>query len=196
MVPRLKRGFISAVSAKKIPGEVRIVGVLVLLLAALYVFQLISQPSFLKSQVNGVTGLVVADTSKETEPSASQSPKQPATTATAPAETAETVKKTSVQQPAPVTDPIKIVSPPKGSTLSPGFDVNVEVSDQVLTCYYLVKDSGAVSWDRRTKPCKTTVTVTADFCKTVGKDTCYVYAEAADGNNNIIGSDNAYYSIK
>lgn len=181
------------VAGMRVPSEVRIVGVLVLLLAALYVFQLISQPSFLKSQVKGVTGLVVADTNNE------------ASSSTAPAQPAQTVAVTpkAVEQPlqpksvsATATTPITIVSPAKGSAVSPGFDVNVEVSEQVLTCYYLIKDNGAVTWDRRTKPCKTTFTVTADFCKTVGKDTCYVYAEAADGNGNIIGQDTAYYSIK
>ncbi len=197
-MPKPSKMGINALLGMRVPSEVRIVGVLVLLLAALYVFQLISQPSFLKSQVKGVTGLVVADSEKETGSTSQQAQ----VAATAAATAIGTVQKAPQQQPQPkpasnsATTPIAIVSPAKGSAVSPGFDVNVEVSEQVLTCYYLVKDNGAVTWDRRIKPCKTTFTVTADFCKTVGKDTCYVYAEAADGNGNIIGSDIAYYSIK
>ena len=176
-------------SVPKIPGEVKIVGALVLLLAALYVFQLISQPSFIKSQVKGVTGFIVADSS------AVQS-SQPAAATPGTVQKAPSPQIAEPPKPAVITDPIKITSPKKGSVVSPGFDVDVEVSDQVLTCYYLVKDSGAVTWDRRTKPCKTTFSVAADFCRTVGESTCYVYAEAADTNGNMIGTDAAYYSIK
>ena len=178
-------------SGPKIPGEVKLVGALVLMLAALYVFQLISQPSFLKSQVRGITGLVVADSSAVQ----SSQPAQATATTTA----GKAVQKGPAPanaEPAPLTDPIKIISPKKGSTLSPGFSVDVKFSEQVLTCYYLIKDSGAVTWDRRTKPCKTTITVAPDFCKTAGENTCYFYAEASDGNGNNIGTDSAYYSIK
>jgi len=66
----------------------------------------------------------------------------------------------------------------------------------VLTCYYQLKDNGKLAWDRRMNPCKAELPVSADHCKTQGKDTCYVYVEAADADGNVIGSETVYYSIK
>ena len=174
---------------QNIPSEAKLVGGLLLMLAVLYVFQVVSQPSFLKSQANAITGLVVAETEKQSEPTAST------TTTTAPATAPATAAATS--QPAasfPVS--IKIVSPQKGSALSPGFDLKVEFSSQAITCYYQVKDSGATIWDRRMKPCRETITVEPGYCKTVGKDTCFVRVEAYSGDGSTGAIDEAYYSIK
>ncbi len=197
--PKPPKMRINAILGMRVPSEVRIVGVLVLLLAALYVFQLISQPSFLKSQVKGVTGLVVADSEKETG-STSQQAQVAATAAATATGTVQKAPQQPQQQPKPAsaTTPITLVSPAKGSAQSTPFEVGLEISEDVLSCYYLVKDNGAITWDRRTKPCKTTFTVAADYCKaaTAAEKTCYVYVEAADSNGNIIGSDTAYYSIK
>lgn len=199
MVPRLKKGLIPVISAKKIPNEARIVGILVLLLAALYIFQLISQPAFLKSQVNAVTGLVVSDNEQ-------QHPDETTTKTTATAAEEETKPKVSTQasqqqaqQPKPAATPgvpIKIVSPPKGSTQAPGFDVTIEVSSQVLQCYYSVKDNSQFTWDRRLKPCKTALPVAAEHCKTSGANTCRVEVEAWSSDGNLLGTDSAYYGIR
>lgn len=172
------------------PQEAKIVGALLLMLAALYVFQVISQPSFLKSQVNTITGLVVSDSEEQTGPTTT------ATTTTTTTTTAAAPK----QQPQPtatvsVAAP-KIVEPAKGSTVSPGFTVKFELPTEALTCYYQTRDNGEVKWDRRMKPCRTEISVEKGYCSTVGKNTCYIVVEAYDGNGNGFGSDSAYYSIQ
>lgn len=169
-----------------IPSELKLVGILLLMLGTLYVLQLIPQPSPLKLNANPVTGLAIQDSPQESAATTT-------TTATQPTQQ-------QAQQPKPASTsggiPIKIVSPQKGSTQSPGFTLSIETSSDVLTCYYLLEDNGNLAWDRRMKPCRTELPVSADHCKTPGKDTCYVYVEAADSNGNVIGSDTAYYSIR
>lgn len=164
---------------QNIPSEAKLAGGLLLMLAVLYVFQVVSQPSFLKSQANAITGLVVSEPETQSEPSATT-----------------TVTTTATPAPASFTLSANIVSPEKGSTLSPGFDLKVEVSSQAITCYYQVRDSGSVIWDRRMKPCRDTITVEPSYCKTVGKDTCYVRVEAYAGDASASAFDEAYYSIR
>ncbi len=192
MVPSLRE---AGKKGKNLPVEVKIVGMLVVMLGALYVFQLISTPSFLKSQVSGVTGFVVSDTDQ----AAAQSPQkaeEPAATTTTATSTEESEEKAVKPASTSPTQPVKIISPPKGSVQSPGFKVNVEVSEPVLTCYYRTDDSGQLTWDRRTKPCSLQIQLKPEHCNTIGSNTCRFYAEAADGNGNIIGSDTAYYGIQ
>lgn len=172
------------------PKEAKIVGALLLMLAALYVFQVISQPSFMKSQVSAITGLVVSDSEEQTEPTTTTTaaaPKQQQQTATATATATVTT---------PVATALKIIEPAKGSTVSPGFIVKFELPKDALTCYYQIRDDGTVKWDRRMKPCRTEISVEKEYCSTVGKNTCFVRVEAYDGSGNGLGSDEAYYSIK
>lgn len=172
---------------QNIPSEAKLVGGVLLMLAVLYVLQIMSQPSFLKSQANTITGFVVDEPEKQSEPSA--------TTAEAPTSDSATAAASS-QPPTPFPISVKIVSPEKGSTLSPGFDLKVEFSSQAITCYYQVRDSGTVIWDRRMKPCRDTITVEPGYCRTVGKDTCYVRVEAYAGDASASAFDEAYYSIQ
>lgn len=169
------------------PQEAKIVGALLLMLAALYVFQVISQPSFLKSQVDTITGLVVSE-EEQTEPTTTTTT---TTTTAAPKQQQQTTTATVSTPSAP-----KIVEPAKGSTVSPGFTAKFELPTEALTCYYQTRDDGTVKWDRRMKPCRTDITVEKGYCSTVGKNTCYVLIEAYDGNGNGLGSDSAYYSIQ
>lgn len=174
---------------QNIPSEAKLVGGLLLMLAVLFVFQIVSQPAFLKSQANAITGLVVDEPETQSEPSAT-------TTATPAPATAPATAAAASQPAASFPISIKIVSPQKGSTLSPGFDLKVEFSSQAITCYYQVRDSGSVTWDRRMKPCRETITVEPSYCKTVGKDACFVRVEAYAGDASSSALDEAYYSIK
>lgn len=178
------------IKTQNIPTEAKLVGGLLLMLAVLYVFQVVSQPSFLKSQANTITGLAVAEPEKQSEPSATTT-------------TSSAVEEATPQQPQATSQPaasfpisIKIVSPQKGSTLSPGFDLKVEFSSQAITCYYQVRDSSSVIWDRRMKPCRETITIEPSYCKTVGRDTCFVRVEAYAGDASASAIDEAYYNIK
>ncbi|MBI2550169.1 hypothetical protein HYV83_03230 [Candidatus Woesearchaeota archaeon] len=111
---------------KSVPSEFKLVGALVLMLAILYVFQLISTPSFLKSQTQAITGLVVSDTAQQEQ--TTQPQQQTATTSPSSPVTKKETKQAAQTSTAPVqaapTGPvIKIVEPQKDSTLSPGFTV-------------------------------------------------------------------------
>lgn len=175
------------------PKEVKMVGALLLMLLALYTFQVVSQPSFLKSQVSTITGLVVSDSEEQTEPAATTT--TTAATAAAPKQQQQTTTTTATVTTPTATAP-KIVEPAKGSTVSPGFTVKIELPTEALTCYYQTRDDGTVKWDRRMKPCRTEISVEKGYCSTVGKNTCYIVVEAYDGNGNGLGSDSAYYSIQ
>ena len=191
-------------SMRGMPNEVKLVGALMLMLAALYVFQLISTPSFLKSQVKGVTGFVVADTTQQ-----QQTVPPPQRTTTTPTSTSQpaTKKETKLASPTPAPSVqqtpaaslapfIKIVEPAKGSTVSPGFTVKVEFNKDGFICYYQVKDNGGTTWDRRMRPCKTEFSVNKEYCSTVGKNTCFVHVDAANQDNSLTSTDEAYYSIQ
>jgi hypothetical protein len=162
----------------KIPGEFKLVGVIALLVVALYFMQLITTPSFLKSQVNAVSGLVIADT-----PKSGVIEKQQVLAGQEQPKVAET--------PTPSV-PVKIIGPEKGSTQASGFIFKTEYSSEVFICYYSVHNAGTIVWDRRTRPCISDLPIT--YC-TSGKS-CEVYVEVADANNNIIGSDTATYKIQ
>jgi hypothetical protein len=177
----------------------------VLLLTILYVFQLVSSPSFLKSQVNSVTGLVVSDSPQQTT---ATSPSATPTSSGSSGTTKEEQKKPASQQTATVSAPstittttpqnplIKIIEPAKGSTVSPGFIVKVEFNQDAFVCYYQVRDNGAVTWDRRMRPCKTEFTVEPGYCKTAGKNTCFVHVDASNQDSSVVSNDETYYSIQ
>lgn len=183
---------------KNMPNEFKLVGALVLMLAALYVFQLISTPSFLKSQVNSVTGLVVSDTTQQqTAPPPQQTTTTPTSSQVAKKETNQAAQtSTAPAQATPSGPAIKIVEPAKGSTQSPGFTVKVEFNQDAFICYYQVRDNGAVTWDRRMKPCKTEFTVEPGYCKTAGKNTCFVHVDASNQDGSQVSNGEAYYSIQ
>lgn len=184
--------------AKNLPKEVKIVGALLLMLAALYAFHLASQPSFLKPQTNAATEPVVSESGQQQPAATTAADKETKQQASAQTETAQ------AQQQAPQpklaatssTTPLKIISPQKGSTQSPGFSVNIEVSSEVLTCYYSLKDDGKLTWDRRMKPCRAELPVSADHCKTAGANTCQVSVEAWSAAGNLLGTDSASYGIQ
>jgi hypothetical protein len=176
----------------KMPGEFKLAGVVLLLLVALYVLQLITTPSFLKSQAKSISGLVVSDTPQEQAAAAAPAATAPAAKVEAPA--AATAAPTAVVQPPTVKmTPVTIIGPPKGSVQPAAFTLNIELSPEVLVCYYSVSNKGQIIWDRRMKPCRTDIPVT--YC-TTGTNTCKVYVEVTDFNQNIIGSDTVVYSIQ
>ena len=178
-------------NVRKMPKEAKLIAAIFLMFGALYVFQLFSSPPFFKSQVHGVTGFIIDNVQKAPEPV------QPVTAPEAKKQEAPAQALKPSQAPVkPITGGIAIVSPPKGSQQSPGFSVNIEVSEQVLTCYYRIDDNGQLTWDRRMKPCKTELPVSADHCKTPGSNTCQVNVEAYDAEGNGVGKDSALYSIK
>jgi hypothetical protein len=93
-------------------------------------------------------------------------------------------------------EPIRIISPANGSIQSPGFSVKIAIGSSTVVCYYRTDDNNKLTWDRRMKPCTLDLTISKDFCKAKGANTCKVYVEATDANGNVLGSDTAYFSLQ
>lgn len=174
------------------PNEIKVVGALAAMLVLLYIFQMLSTPSFFNSQVKGVTGLIISDTASDEQQPVQAQPTAEPKPAPAAAPQVQAPKPALPQNAAK----IKITSPAKGSTQSDAFTVEVELGTDPFICYFQVKDGDTTTWDRRMKPCKSSFTVENEYCKTPGRNTCYVYVEQADQDRNMVSSDSAYYSIQ
>ncbi len=162
-------------SAKKQASPEVKIGILVAVaLIALFGFDYVTSPDQTSEKVSAVTGRVVSGVQE-----AVNEPKPEASPAQALPEVTE----------------VRIISPEKGSVQSGEFAVKVEVPRDASICYYQVRDAGSVTWDRRTRLCGEDVVVKEGFCRTKGKDTCYVLY-TADSSDKPLGKDEAYYSIE
>ncbi|MFH1181904.1 MAG: hypothetical protein V1702_03015 [Candidatus Woesearchaeota archaeon] len=153
---------------RRLSGEVKVIGGVIAVLVLAYAFQVIFTPSSAAP-----TGLAVAETPYV--PPSDSAPKNFET---------------------PKADPIRIISPAEGSIQSPGFTVTIAIGSNTAICYYRTDDNDQLTWDRRMRPCTLELAIGPEFCKTKGANTCKVYAEAADANGNILGSDTAYFSLQ
>lgn len=158
--------------------ELKIFIGVVVILGVLLAYDFTVSPDDTTAKVSAVTGSVVADVKEviqESEP------------------TLEIVQEAAA--PPKLIYGVEIVSPEPGSVQTGEFAVKVLVSPDANLCYYQIRDDGSVTWDRRTRNCGQDVIVKESFCKTKGKDKCYVLY-TADANDVYLGQAEAYYTIE
>lgn len=97
--------------------------------------------------------------------------------------------------PAPKITEVSILSPTPGSIQNGEFTVQIEVPPEATQCYYLIKNNGQITHDRRTPNCGKDVVVKEIFCPTSGTNTCSFYYDA-ENDGVRIGEDQRFFSIR